>query len=99
MATTQMVDRRTLLCERLEDRIMLSTVDVIAAGATGAEEIRLQVDGVDVQTWNDLGSGAYSGNYVTRSHSTPNTVTADQIRIQFVNDINRRWILINSAVR
>ena len=50
--------------------MMLSSVEVIAAGTTGTEEITLEINGADVQTWNDLGDGAYGGQFVSRSFET-----------------------------
>jgi hypothetical protein len=79
-------DSNFLFLESLEERMMLSTVQVIAAGTTGAENIELQIDGATVESWNDIGDGAYSGQYVTRTFDTAENVSADQIRIVFTND-------------
>ena len=59
----------SLQSELLESRVMLSTVQVIAAGSTGTEEIQLEIDGAVVQVWNDIGDQAFNGGTVTRSHS------------------------------
>ena len=77
----------SLNCEQLEERMMLSTVQVIAAGTTGAENIELEIDGIVQQSWNDLGSDADAGGYVTRTFDTGSNVVADQIRINFTNDL------------
>ncbi len=80
-------DRRDLQCETLEPRVMLSTVQIFAAGTTGAESIDLQIDNNTVATYTSPGSGANNGDYQTFNYSTPDNVTADQIRIAFTNDL------------
>ena len=47
-----------LQCESLESRVMLSSVQLLAAGVAGTEQMQLQIDGVAVETFN-LGTGAY----------------------------------------
>ena len=64
-----------LICESLETRWMLSAVDVIAAGTTGQEALELRIDGVTVQSWSDLGNGAYSDSFVTRRYDSTSTIT------------------------
>jgi hypothetical protein len=66
---------------------MLSTVEVFGAGTTGVEEVELQIDGSTVQTWNDLGDGAYSADYRSTTWTTDQTITPNQVRIQFTNDL------------
>lgn len=41
--------------ETLEDRMMLSSVQVIVAGVENTEAMSLQIDGQTVQTWNNIG--------------------------------------------
>ena len=77
----------SLAPESLEPRMMLSSVQILAAGTTGQEQIEFQVEGQTVQTFSGLGSGAYSGNYVTLSLNTAGTIAADDVRIQFINDV------------
>ena len=67
--------------------VTLATVRVFAAGTTGDERIELQIGGDTVATYNDLGSGADSGSFRTRTFTTGDNVTADQVRIEFVNDL------------
>ena len=76
-----------LNCEHLEQRFLLSTVEILAAGQTNEETINLQIDGIEVQSWDNLGGDALAGDFVTLTYSTPDTLTADQIRIQFANDL------------
>lgn len=72
--------------ETLESRQMLSTVQVFAAGTTGVEQIQLSIDGIVVATYDDIGAGADSGSFQTRTYSTSQNITADQVRIEFIND-------------
>jgi len=75
-----------LKVESLEDRMMLSTVQVFAAGTTGQEQIEVQIVGEAPVTFSNLGSGANSGQFRSRILTTNETITADDVRIQFVND-------------
>ena len=67
--------------------MMLSTVQVIAAGSTGQEVIELQIAGQNVATFSDLGTGAFSGQFQTLTFNTTQDVTADDVRISFSNDL------------
>ena len=71
--------------EALEPRMMLSTVEVIAAGTGGFEQFELQINGNAVQTFT-TGSGADARNFQSFFFETPNTITADDVRIEFLND-------------
>ena len=77
----------SLELETLEQRQMLSTVQIFAAGTTGQEQIQLFVEDEFVASYNNLGNGANSGTFRTRTYTTPETLTADDIRIEFVNDV------------
>ena len=68
--------------ENLEPRMMLSTVQIFAAGSEGGERMALQIDGAEVASWNVAG-GADSGNFQTYTYNTANTISADQVRIVF----------------
>ncbi len=76
-----------LQLEKLEDRTMLSSVQIFAAGTTGEEIVELEIAGAVVQTFDQLGTGANSGNFVELNFSTPGTVAADDLRINFTNDL------------
>jgi len=52
----------SLSLEQLEDRMMLSSVQIFAAGTQGGEQFALQVDGFTVETFT-AGAGAESGNF------------------------------------
>lgn len=66
---------------------LASTIQVIAAGTTGEENIDLLIDGQTVATYSNLGSGAYNGQFQTMTFSSSADVTADDVRIQFTNDL------------
>lgn len=70
-----------LSVEPLEPRMMLSTVTIQAAGDTGEEQIELQLNGETVQTF-DLGTETQTFTY-----SSDANLSADQIRVAFVNDL------------
>jgi hypothetical protein len=81
-------------CERLEDRQLLTTINVYAAGATNQESIQLRIDDAVVQTWNNLGGNADSGQFVELTYSTAQIVEPSQIKIAFTNDA-----IVNGADR
>ena len=66
---------------------MLSTVEIIAAGTTNQEIIDLQIGGQTVASFSELGTGAFGGQTQSRSFFTADRVTADDVRIQFSNDL------------
>ena len=74
-------------CESLEERQMLSSVDIFAAGTTNEEIIELQIDGQTVKTVENLGGDANSGSFVKLSYESSSPIDASQIRIAFVNDL------------
>ena len=76
----------SLECEALEERQMLSSVDVFAAGFMNDETIELQIDGQVVQTWTDIGGDAENGVFQKYSYNTTDSIDPSQIRIAFTND-------------
>jgi hypothetical protein len=74
-------------CERLEARVMLSTVQIFAAGVTGEESLSLEVAGSVVQTYDNLGIGANDADFVTLTYSTADDVSANDVRLAFTNDL------------
>lgn len=72
--------------EVLEQRQMLSTVQVFAGGTTGQEQIQLIIGGDVVASYSGLGDGADAGIVRTFTYQTPDTISADDVRIEFVND-------------
>lgn len=63
-----------------------STIEVLAAGATGEESIALQIDGQTVASWSNLGTGFDQRNFVTRSYQHISRVAPREIRVAFTNN-------------
>ncbi|QDT13194.1 DUF4347 domain-containing protein [Planctomycetes bacterium K23_9] len=59
-----------------------SLIEIVASGATGDENLQLEIDGVVVQSWESIGTA----NAVL-SYQATETVTADRVRISFDNDL------------
>ena len=67
--------------------MLLSTVDIIAAGVENTETMQLQINGATVEEWNNVGGNAYAGQFLTYSFDTPQDVAPGQVRIRFANDV------------
>ena len=72
---------------QLEPRQLLASIDVIAAGVTGEEQVSLQINQLTVQTWNNLGGDAFQNEFVTLNYNSAGDVSPDEIRIRFNNDL------------
>ncbi|MEE9403537.1 MAG: PA14 domain-containing protein, partial [Algisphaera sp.] len=72
--------------EPLEQRQLMSTVQIFAAGNVGAEQIDLSIGGAVVKHFGNLGSGADAGRFVTLSHTVNGPLAASDVRVSFVND-------------
>lgn len=59
-------------------------IDIVARGATGDETMQLVIDGNVVQTYTNV-----SQSPTTYSFNTDQFVTADQVRVQFINSVYR----------
>ena len=69
-----------LQIEALEKRTLLSGVQVFAAGDLGGEQFALQIDGQIVEQFT------VSQDLSTFEFQTDQPITADQVRIEFLND-------------
>lgn len=78
---------RSLAYESLEPRHLLATIQLLAAGVTNEERIELQIENQTVRSFTNVGGDAYGGQFVTLQHTVPGTVTPDQIRVAFTNDL------------
>ena len=78
--------RPKITFEKLEERKLLATLDILAAGTSGTERINLYVDSQIVATFDDLGTGAYSNRFNTLSYQSEEAISAGDVRIEFVND-------------
>lgn len=78
--STKINQPNSLRIEPLEDRMMLSGVEIFAAGDLGGEQFALRIDSQTVETFTvtqELG---------TFEFQTDQPVTADQVSIEFLND-------------
>ena len=74
-----------LYLENLEPRMMLSTVEIFASGSEGGEQLQLLIDGNVAETFQ-ISAGSNILNDQTFFYETPDTITADDVRIAFLND-------------
>ncbi|MEM6799090.1 MAG: carbohydrate-binding domain-containing protein, partial [Planctomycetota bacterium] len=63
-----------------------TAIQVRAAGATGQERMALQIDGVTVREWGNVGGGYNTRQFLNFNYTHPTAVTADRIRVAFLND-------------
>ena len=61
-------------------------IEVLAAGWTGEEQMSLQIDGVTVQTWDNIGGDYQTRDFEAFTYQAEGPITADQIRVVFEND-------------
>ena len=69
-----------LRMEPLEDRMMLSGVEVFAAGDLGGEQFALNIDGQTVEIFT------VTQELSTFEFQSDTPITADQVSIEFLND-------------
>lgn len=77
-----------LSIEPLEERLMLSAVDVFAAGETGRESFYLLIDGEVVETVDNVGGDFENRQFERFSFDFADNITADQVSIEFFNDFS-----------
>ena len=77
----------SLAVERLEERQMLSTVDIVAAGATGQETIELIIAGETVAVFENVGGDFNNREFVTLSYNTDQDIDPSEIEVAFTNDL------------
>ena len=78
---------QTLFVECLEERQMLSTVDIIAAGATGQETIELIIEGETVAVFENVGGDFDNREFVTLSYNTDERISTAGLEVAFTNDL------------
>ena len=76
----------SLQLEVLETRMMLSTVQIFAAGSTGEENLDLFIDGEYETTFESVGGDVRSRDFVSFEFETSETLSASQISVAFGND-------------
>ena len=75
------VNQNSLQLETLEPRMMLSTVQIFAAGSEGGENFNLLIDGAVVDNFTT------STEFSNFSYTTTDTVDGGDVRVEFTNDI------------
>ena len=88
-----------LALEELEDRQMLSTVTIFAAGDTGTESIQLNINDVVVSTFENVGGDADARQFQQLTFTTDQQISASDVRVQFSNDFFRPEDGIRDLVR
>ena len=83
--SSQNKNERHLEVEYLEPRMMLSTVQIFASGTQGGEQFELQINENTVQTF-EIGLPNTILNDQVFTFETAQTITADDVRIEFIND-------------
>lgn len=91
--------------ERLEAREVLAatSIQVLAAGLSGAENLALEVSGREVQRWENVGGDIDSRQFVTLDYTHPTEVGAGAIRLRMVDssganrDLRVDGILLNGV--
>ena len=78
-----------LAVEELEDRQMLSTVSIFAAGDTGTETIQLNINDAVVATFENVGGDADTRQFQRLTYTTDQQISASDVRVQFSNDLFR----------
>ena len=80
-------DSTCLLVESLEDRTMLSTVQIFAAGETGQEQLDLFINDGYVRSFENVGGDISARHFEVFTFETNDTLTAEQISVAFGNDL------------
>ena len=72
--------------EPLESRMMLSTVEIFAAGATGEEQLDVFIDDQYQASFLNVGGDPSARDFQVFTYETDQTLAADQVGIAFGND-------------
>ncbi len=62
-------------------------ITIRAAGQTGEEQMQLQIDGVIVQTWDNIGGDYSNREFQTFTYENASPVNASSVRVLFSNDV------------
>ncbi|QDT68453.1 Quinoprotein glucose dehydrogenase B precursor [Planctomycetes bacterium MalM25] len=73
--------------EPLEDRRLLAAtpIEVYAAGLSGTEKVALEISGVEVRRWENVGGDFSGGQFVTLDYTHPTDATADDVVVRLVD--------------
>jgi len=71
--------------EQLEPRQLLAAtpIEILAAGLSGQEQMQLEIDGITVQTWDNVGGDFANRVFESFTYTHPTDVTAGQVRVRF----------------
>ena len=61
-------------------------ISIQAAGVTNEEQMQLQIDGVTVATYDNIGGDAYGNSFQTYTYNVDG-VDVDDVRVVFTNDV------------
>lgn len=63
-----------------------STIQILAAGATGTEQMQLVLAGGVAATFSNIGGNYANRQFVGFTYNSPTAIPLSQIRVQYVND-------------
>jgi len=75
-----------LSLEQLEGRVMLSSVEIFAAGSTGEENLDLFINGQFETTFFSVGGDTQQRDFVRLTFETDQDITTGDVSIGFNND-------------
>ncbi|MGB3801481.1 MAG: sugar-binding protein, partial [Lewinella sp.] len=66
--------------------IAATNISILAAGRQNTETMELQIDGVTVESWTNVGGNARSGVFAEYTYTAEGFVEASDVRVAFIND-------------
>ena len=67
--------------------VAATEITVYAAGRVNTETMELQIDGVTVESWENVGGNARAGTFAEYTYVAEGFVEASSVRVAFVNDL------------
>lgn len=62
----------------------VTPIQILAAGTTGTEDVALEINGTEVQRWNDIAGDFAGRQFVALDYTHPTSITADDVAVRFV---------------
>ncbi len=82
LASPVLLEPRTMLAGEIA-----SQIEIFAAGETGEEQMQLQIDGVTVASWDNIG-GDFGGRvFESYTYTAATPINANSVRVVFTNDL------------
>ena len=75
-----------LSLEQLEGRVMLSSVEIFAAGTTGEENFDVLINGQIEATFSNVGGDFQQRDFVRLAFETDQDITTGDVQVEFTND-------------